>query len=373
MKIKLKKEINYVLESCKLASITFTNYEKKAIDLFKDECFFNENDEINEKIKVLNKLHNDLFKKEKKVLKNYMEYKKYFSVRILPGKIDLAEFVFNFLDETMLDNFSVHKFKIIFCMILKDYVGAEIDVVESLEELENVQPLEIHEIFKLINEKDMSSEDKVNILDMYQNIDNSFDDIIKIIRAGVDILKEYDEVIQSIYSVTYDKYKEIEGKSIKELGRFAVSKYVDFDLTDSIDVNVCNFYISIIGYNHFTITVIPDMKFGMNLLIGVFFEELTMFANDQENRAKTSVLQLKALSDLNRYKIMKLLIQKSYYAKELAEILNLTPATLSHHMEILSSAGLLKTSTDGRKLFYKINDENISLLIGDLDSFLNKY
>ena len=371
MKIKLKKEINYVLESCKLASITFENYKEKTIDLFKDECFYNENDEINGKIKVLNKLHNDLFKKEKKVLKKYMKYDKYFSVKILPSKIDLVEFVFNFLDETMLSDFTSHKFKIIFCMILKDYVGVDIDVVETLDDLENIKALEIPEVFKLINEKDMSSEDKINILEMYQNIDESFEDIMQIINEGISILKEYDGVIQEIYSLTYDKYKKIDGKSIKELGKFAVSKYVDFDLTDSIDVNICNFYISIIGYNHFTITVIPDIKFGMNLLIGVFFEELTMFANDQENRAKTSVLQLKALSDLNRYKIMKLLVQKSYYAKELAEILSLTPATLSHHMEILSSAGLLKTSTDGRKLFYKINDENIMFLIDDLNSFTN--
>lgn len=49
----------------------------------------------------------------------------------------------------------------------------------------------------------------------------------------------------------------------------------------------------------------------------------------------------KALADENRLKIIGLLAQGEYAVEQIAEILNLSPSTVSHHLSKLSKAGLV--------------------------------
>lgn len=64
--------------------------------------------------------------------------------------------------------------------------------------------------------------------------------------------------------------------------------------------------------------------------------------NDLENRASV----FKALGHPVRLLIMNLILAKPRHGEELAMILNLNPATISHHLGLLSSAGLLSTQKD---------------------------
>ena len=52
----------------------------------------------------------------------------------------------------------------------------------------------------------------------------------------------------------------------------------------------------------------------------------------------------KALADSNRLKIVGLLAEKPYSVEELAEVLQLKPSTVSHHLARLSEAGLVRNS-----------------------------
>lgn len=68
----------------------------------------------------------------------------------------------------------------------------------------------------------------------------------------------------------------------------------------------------------------------------------SMPENDLENRASV----FKALGHPIRLLIMNLILAKPRHGEELAMILNLNPATISHHLGLLSSAGLLSTQKD---------------------------
>jgi DNA-binding transcriptional ArsR family regulator len=60
----------------------------------------------------------------------------------------------------------------------------------------------------------------------------------------------------------------------------------------------------------------------------------------------------KALADENRLKIVGLLARESFSGEQLAAILRLKPATISHHLGKLSEAGLVNTVQEGHsKLF----------------------
>jgi DNA-binding transcriptional ArsR family regulator len=62
-----------------------------------------------------------------------------------------------------------------------------------------------------------------------------------------------------------------------------------------------------------------------------------------------------ALADPNRQKILECLKKSELPVSEIAKNLNITLATLSHHLDILRRANLVSSRRDGRQIFYSIN------------------
>ncbi len=62
----------------------------------------------------------------------------------------------------------------------------------------------------------------------------------------------------------------------------------------------------------------------------------------------------KALADANRLKIVGLLSQQSYSVEQLAALLNLRPPTVSHHLKLLSEAGLVSARAESYYNVYKL-------------------
>lgn len=62
-----------------------------------------------------------------------------------------------------------------------------------------------------------------------------------------------------------------------------------------------------------------------------------------------------ALSDPNRQKILELLKKKEMSVGEILENLDITMATLSHHLDILKRADLVSGRREGQKIIYSLN------------------
>ncbi|HZJ40733.1 MAG TPA: metalloregulator ArsR/SmtB family transcription factor [Candidatus Saccharimonadales bacterium] len=62
-----------------------------------------------------------------------------------------------------------------------------------------------------------------------------------------------------------------------------------------------------------------------------------------------------ALADPNRQKIIKCLKKSELPVSEIAKSVDITLATLSHHLDILRRAGLVSSRRDGRQIFYELN------------------
>lgn len=82
---------------------------------------------------------------------------------------------------------------------------------------------------------------------------------------------------------------------------------------------------------------------------------------------------LKAIASAPRRQIMQIISEsvpepykactdQSICACEIAERLNLSPATISHHMKILKDAGLVLSHKDGLWVSYYLNTENLQEL-----------
>lgn len=82
----------------------------------------------------------------------------------------------------------------------------------------------------------------------------------------------------------------------------------------------------------------------------------------------------KALSDLNRLRILKMLQIKHLCVCEMTDILQLAASTVSQHLSILKKGGFISEERDGKWINYYINlhpeDPRISAILGSLDFWI---
>lgn len=70
--------------------------------------------------------------------------------------------------------------------------------------------------------------------------------------------------------------------------------------------------------------------------------------------------KLKAITDLTRLEILTLLSKnETMCGCKILEKLNITQGTLSHHMKVLSDAGIVNIKKEGKWCHYSLNKEQI--------------
>lgn len=78
-------------------------------------------------------------------------------------------------------------------------------------------------------------------------------------------------------------------------------------------------------------------------------------------RSSDPVLFSKAIADETRQKIMTLICCRELCVTDLVEELgNVSQPTVSHHLQILRTAGLADTRRDGKQIYYTLRQEAIA-------------
>jgi biotin operon repressor len=77
--------------------------------------------------------------------------------------------------------------------------------------------------------------------------------------------------------------------------------------------------------------------------------DIPIIPNDEE-----LLTFFKALADANRLKIIGLLSQRAYSVEELAALLDLRSPTISHHLKLLSEAGLVSARAESYYNMYQL-------------------
>lgn len=72
----------------------------------------------------------------------------------------------------------------------------------------------------------------------------------------------------------------------------------------------------------------------------------------------------KALSDGNRVRTLLALQGKELCVCQIVELLQLAPSTVSKHMSILSQVQLVESRKEGRWVYYRLAEEDVSDAVG---------
>ncbi len=78
----------------------------------------------------------------------------------------------------------------------------------------------------------------------------------------------------------------------------------------------------------------------------------------------------KAMSDENRLKILELLHEREYNASELLKEMDFGQSTLSHHMRILLSSGVVQARKNGKWTYYSLHKDAYEEMITWMQGYL---
>ena len=95
------------------------------------------------------------------------------------------------------------------------------------------------------------------------------------------------------------------------------------------------------------------------------------YHRDNHLSAKEDLLQgLKILSDNSKFEILKELRKHTMYGQEIADKLKLSKATVSHHMNALSSANFITIREEKKKIYYTMNEDYIRNMLSRIEEEL---
>lgn len=245
---------------------------------------------------------------------------------------------------------------------------------ESNEEIDDVIKL-ILNIFK----EEYTDEDKEyefntldNILQFF--IDSNVQDNVKLmfIEFYLDrynFVKQINEMQTEIVSICKKNFYILENEYLDYCNMVSgsnkyfneLSKYISLDIKLPDKINT---YITIGFFNKMSVRYFEKESLWY---IGICILDLCI--DDYKNKDDAIISDLKIISDNTRFKILRSLQDKEKYLQELADELELTPATISHHINILLSQSYIgaKINTDvSKRVIYFVSKDKINSLIEKL-------
>lgn len=103
------------------------------------------------------------------------------------------------------------------------------------------------------------------------------------------------------------------------------------------------------------------------LYFGVLYQQIAALVDKYSDLGGTLVNRLKAIGDKSRLEILRTLKGGKFNGLEISERLKLTPATISHHLTVLTSEGLITASRAGNSVHYNINQNAIQRFLRELE------
>lgn len=103
--------------------------------------------------------------------------------------------------------------------------------------------------------------------------------------------------------------------------------------------------------------------------VGVLFEplkEITQTSTLEDKLCRT----LRTIGDLRKFEILRLLSESPKYGQQLASLLDLSTATISHHMSLLMESGFVEIKRDANRIYYALNKKKLRDFIDELGSTL---
>lgn len=258
------------------------------------------------------------------------------------------------LNETLNDETVDYILKRIIDRILYDSLGDE-GLNYNFNELSDI-------VFSL-NKTQLSDVVKMNIINFYI-------DRYNLCRMIVDLTSDIAPICERYFYHIEDEYKKgcdyISNKD--NIDKF-INQYTNIDTNDAEDMEL---NINIFFLNRLLINFNAGEK---KIFVGYKSIELLELKNNNQYTDTQMVTSLKSMADVTRYKILNMLSKKTMYMQEIANVLELTAANVSHHINMLLQNNIITAVLDmdkNKRIYYELNESEISNLLTSISNNIRK-
>lgn len=212
-------------------------------------------------------------------------------------------------------------------------------------------------VLRFIMDMDLKPEDMNGILQMYLDDGRNLDKVCGLLELPLAVLKENEREVMDAareFSLFFKEYSK---------GRDMIGELAKAGVQINEVKDICHVFPWITVLHSMGITWV-DYDRPMLLRVGTLFnEEFEPFDFSLHKREFSRIMisqTLKILSDNSKFDILLYLKDKQAYGAEIAKEMNLTTATISHHMNNMVGQGLVKMDKEESRVYYSMNRENIA-------------
>lgn len=223
---------------------------------------------------------------------------------------------------------------------------------------ENIKTEEPYAVISFLMKMDIKEEEKWKLQKIFVDRKEHQDKVLTLMDRAIVILKSFEKELLALTEQFFRYWeKELQGTSpiiyMQDKVEFHVGENpLGFCLYPNIcGPNVISFHVETEEDGTYKQ---PDIvKIG--ILFGEDFDIRSSYTH-KEDRFDNYVTQvLKLLGDKSKFEILSYVRDKEAYGSELAKHLNLTTATVSHHMNALLAAGLVVLKRVDNRIYYMAN------------------
>ncbi len=253
-----------------------------------------------------------------------------------------------------------------FYEILKAYRSSTSDVTSNDTET-------VTDVFDLIVQLNETDARKLHLQQLFLHHKEHQKTFLGLMLRAEKLLKKYEKKLQAFgeEAIAYAK-EELQGQSIAS---FVIQEFYNGAKLPFADKD-CDVYVSYLRANimgfFFRGEKIEETK--LTCYLGVIFSKNVSFRTLMSQRAsiteEKALAMLKLLADKSKFQILSATVDTPAYGSELANMLGLTTATISHHTTALLDQNLLSLEKVDTKIYYRTNPVMIRALIQYLQDTL---
>ncbi len=235
----------------------------------------------------------------------------------------------------------------------------------TVEDLDDEKPTAL-DVFERIHQMDASDGEKLHLQKLFIHHKDYINKFAQLMERSADVLKKYEKKLMALGNKLADSYERI-------LGDTSMAKYImqEFYQNPPIPGNLedCEIYVSYMKCVAmgclFEGDDIKNVK--ANVSLGVIFCSSIKISDLMKKRATLDeekvLAMLKLLADKSKFEILSATVDAPAYGAQLASMLGLTTATISHHTSALLDQNLLTLDKVDTKIYYRANPDMIRSLV----------
>ena len=216
------------------------------------------------------------------------------------------------------------------------------------------------DFFAWISISDIPNEDKYRITHCYLQFEACYSYLYQLMEQAGNIIRSYYDQLQPFVDTLLETInKGVNNEQSEFLSSLANVKLEENDeviIYPSLSLSAMIFFSDFMDHNI--------------VVLGFVLSELWQNNAIDWHKNLRIVELLKALSDNTKFSILIKIKDNKLYSSQLASMLNLSGATVSHHMSGLHILRLVNIEKRGNRVYYSLNKEVLASYLKELQSLL---